>query len=66
MVIIASKAGAPTNPDWYHNLKANPSIEVEVGTETFRVATEEEMAEVEPLWRRRRDRRDTPEPTRTP
>jgi tellurite resistance protein TerC len=32
----------------------------------FRVATEEEMAEVEPLWRRSGDRRDTPEPTRTP
>ncbi len=45
MVIIASKAGAPTNPDWYHNLKANPSIEVEVGTETFRVTTEEVLGE---------------------
>jgi tellurite resistance protein TerC len=32
----------------------------------FRVATEEEVAEVEPLWRRRGGRRDTPEPTRTP
>ncbi|MFN0025749.1 MAG: nitroreductase family deazaflavin-dependent oxidoreductase [Acidimicrobiales bacterium] len=34
-VIIASKAGADTNPDWYHNMKANPEVEVEVGTETF-------------------------------
>ncbi|HZG91218.1 MAG TPA: nitroreductase/quinone reductase family protein [Pseudonocardia sp.] len=51
MVIIASKAGAPTNPDWYHNLKANPSIEVEVGTETFRVATEEVVGEErERIW----------------
>ncbi len=35
LVIIASKAGADTNPDWYHNLKANPEVTVEVGTETF-------------------------------
>ena len=30
MLIIASRRGAPTNPDWYHNLKANPKIDVEV------------------------------------
>jgi deazaflavin-dependent oxidoreductase (nitroreductase family) len=41
LVIVASKGGAPTNPDWYHNLKANPDIDVEVGTETFRVHAEE-------------------------
>lgn len=45
-VIIASKAGAPTNPAWYHNLVANPEVTVEVGTEKFqaraRVATGEE------------------------
>ena len=35
MVIIASKGGAPTNPDWYHNLRANPEVTLEVGTETF-------------------------------
>lgn len=40
-VIIASKAGAPTNPDWYHNLKAHPRVDVEVGTETFPVQVEE-------------------------
>ena len=34
-VIIASKAGAPTNPDWFHNLVANPEVTLEVGTETF-------------------------------
>ena len=51
MVIIASKAGAPTNPDWYHNLKANPKITVEVGTETFPVeATEAEGAERDAIW----------------
>ncbi|HXX36593.1 MAG TPA: nitroreductase family deazaflavin-dependent oxidoreductase [bacterium] len=35
--IFASKAGAPTNPDWYHNLVANPHAMVELGTETFDV-----------------------------
>ncbi len=34
-VIIASKGGAPTNPDWYHNLLANPIVSVELGTEQF-------------------------------
>jgi deazaflavin-dependent oxidoreductase (nitroreductase family) len=37
MVIFASKAGAPTNPAWYHNLLANPSTTVEVGAETVEV-----------------------------
>jgi deazaflavin-dependent oxidoreductase (nitroreductase family) len=37
MVIFASKGGAPTNPAWYHNLLANPSATVEVGTETVDV-----------------------------
>jgi deazaflavin-dependent oxidoreductase (nitroreductase family) len=36
-VIIASKGGGPTNPDWYHNLLANPIATVEVGSETFKV-----------------------------
>ena len=35
IVVIASKGGAPTNPDWYHNLRANPEVTLEVGTETF-------------------------------
>ena len=34
-VVFASKAGAPTNPDWYHNLKANPQAMIEVGTQTL-------------------------------
>jgi deazaflavin-dependent oxidoreductase (nitroreductase family) len=36
-VIIASKAGAPTNPDWYDNILANPVVTVEIGTEQFQV-----------------------------
>jgi deazaflavin-dependent oxidoreductase (nitroreductase family) len=35
IVIIASKGGAPTHPDWYHNIVANPEVIVEVGTEKF-------------------------------
>ncbi|MFI5608547.1 nitroreductase family deazaflavin-dependent oxidoreductase [Amycolatopsis sp. NPDC051903] len=35
LVIAASKGGADTNPDWYHNLVANPKVTVELGTETF-------------------------------
>jgi len=31
-VVYASKAGAPTNPDWYHNLKAQPDVTIEVGS----------------------------------
>jgi len=34
-VIIASMAGAPNNPDWYHNIKANPTVTLEIGTERF-------------------------------
>lgn len=32
-VVIASKGGAPTNPDWYYNLLAHPLVNIEVGTE---------------------------------
>jgi deazaflavin-dependent oxidoreductase (nitroreductase family) len=35
LVIIASKGGAPTNPDWYHNILANPLVTVETGSEQF-------------------------------
>jgi deazaflavin-dependent oxidoreductase (nitroreductase family) len=37
IVIIASKGGAPTNPDWYHNLRAHPAATVEVGSECYSV-----------------------------
>ena len=33
-VVIASKSGAPDHPGWYHNLKANPVAQVEVGAES--------------------------------
>ena len=34
---FASKGGAPTNPDWYHNLVANPDAAIETGTDTVNV-----------------------------
>jgi deazaflavin-dependent oxidoreductase (nitroreductase family) len=52
-VIIASKGGAPTNPDWYYNLLAKPRVTVEVGTETFEVeAVELTGEERELLWKK--------------
>lgn len=37
LVVFASKGGAPTHPDWYHNLLAHPETTIEVGTESFPV-----------------------------
>jgi deazaflavin-dependent oxidoreductase (nitroreductase family) len=37
LIVFASKGGAPTNPDWYHNLVAHPAATVEVGEERFAV-----------------------------
>ncbi len=58
--IFASKAGADTNPDWYHNVVANPGTEVEVGTDTVRVharvATGDERDQI---WTRQK--RDYPQ-----
>ncbi len=39
-VIIASYAGGPTNPPWYHNLIANPEVYVEVDSDSFRAKAE--------------------------
>ena len=48
LVIIASKGGAPTHPNWYYNILANPLVTVEVGTERFQaqaaVASEPERS----------------------
>ena len=32
MYVFASKAGAHSHPDWYHNVKANPAVSIEIGT----------------------------------
>jgi deazaflavin-dependent oxidoreductase (nitroreductase family) len=51
IVIIASKGGAPTNPDWYHNVVANPVVTIELPGETFQArATVAEGAERERLF----------------
>jgi deazaflavin-dependent oxidoreductase (nitroreductase family) len=46
LAVIASKAGQPTNPAWFHNLMANPETTVQIGREVrpvrARIATEEE------------------------
>lgn len=41
ILVFASKAGAPTNPAWYHNLKANPDATIEIGDDTLEVRAEE-------------------------
>jgi deazaflavin-dependent oxidoreductase (nitroreductase family) len=51
IIVIASKGGAPTNPDWFHNLVANPVVTVERGTETFQArATVPEAIERDRLF----------------
>ncbi|MGO9249790.1 MAG: nitroreductase family deazaflavin-dependent oxidoreductase [Solirubrobacteraceae bacterium] len=44
-VIFASKAGAPENPAWYHNLMAHPQTKIEVGTDTIDVVAGEATGE---------------------
>ena len=53
MVIFASRGGAPKNPGWYHNLRANPKATVEVGGDTLDVeALVTEGEERERLFRK--------------
>ena len=40
-LVFASKAGADTNPDWYHNLKAHPDVKIEIGDESINVCAKE-------------------------
>ena len=57
VAIFASKGGAPTNPDWYHNLKANPEASVEIGTESFDVkARVAEGDERDRIWTTQKER----------
>lgn len=57
--VFGSKAGADTNPDWYHNLRANADTEVEVGTETIPVrARVAEGEERDRIWEQQK--RDHP------
>lgn len=45
MYVFASKAGAPTHPDWYHNLTSAGKAQVEVGTDTSDVTVSELVGE---------------------
>jgi deazaflavin-dependent oxidoreductase (nitroreductase family) len=50
-VVIASQGGMPTHPNWYHNLTADPAVEVQVGAERFAArAHTAEGAERDRLW----------------
>lgn len=51
IAIFASKAGADTHPDWYHNVMADPAVSAEIGTETrsFRARTADGV-ERESIW----------------
>jgi len=56
LAIFASKGGAPTNPDWFHNLVAHPDVTVEVGAETVaRRARVAEGDEHERIWGRQKE-----------
>jgi deazaflavin-dependent oxidoreductase (nitroreductase family) len=50
VAVFASKGGAPTNPDWFHNLVANPKTRIELGDETYdvtaRVAEHDERSRI--------------------
>jgi deazaflavin-dependent oxidoreductase (nitroreductase family) len=53
LVIVASKAGAPQNPDWLFNLRANPDTTIEIGSETVEVrAAEITGDDYEQTWTR--------------
>jgi deazaflavin-dependent oxidoreductase (nitroreductase family) len=55
VAVFASKGGASTKPDWYHNLVANPDVTVELGTETFSArARIAEGAERDSIWERQK------------
>jgi deazaflavin-dependent oxidoreductase (nitroreductase family) len=56
-VVFASKAGAPTNPDLYHNLKAQPNVTIEIGADTIDVVASEATGEErERLYRTQSER----------
>ena len=53
IAIVASNGGSPRHPAWYHNLKANPVITVELGTRRFAATAEEQAGPARAeLWSR--------------
>jgi deazaflavin-dependent oxidoreductase (nitroreductase family) len=60
LVVVASKGGAPSHPDWYYNLLANPVVEVEYGTQKFKArASVTEEPERTELYARMEDELDS-------
>jgi deazaflavin-dependent oxidoreductase (nitroreductase family) len=56
-IVFASKAGADTNPGWYHNLQARPEARIEVGDQTLDVqASEVKGADRDTLYARQAER----------
>jgi deazaflavin-dependent oxidoreductase (nitroreductase family) len=54
--VFASKAGAPTSPDWYHNLVANPRASVEIDDRTVNVVAKiADGGTRERLWTRQKE-----------
>ena len=51
-ILVASKGGAAKNPLWYHNLKADPNVEIRDGTEVYsmRVREVDDSVERQRLW----------------
>jgi deazaflavin-dependent oxidoreductase (nitroreductase family) len=53
LAIVASNGGSPKHPAWYHNLKANPAVTVELGLRTFTATAEEQSGPARAeLWSR--------------
>jgi deazaflavin-dependent oxidoreductase (nitroreductase family) len=51
VAVFATKSGAPTNPDWYHNLLAHPRVSAEIGTRTVEFTARPATGpEREPIW----------------
>lgn len=51
-ILVASQGGAPKHPQWYHNLKAEPNVEIRDKTEVYAMRVREvvDAAERERLW----------------
>ncbi len=55
--VFASKGGAPSSPDWYFNLVANPEATIEIGDDVEKVtARVAGRAERQPIWERQKER----------
>jgi deazaflavin-dependent oxidoreductase (nitroreductase family) len=51
VAVFASKGGAPTNPDWFHNIVANPKVKAEIGGDTVDLTARiAEPDERERIW----------------